>query len=170
MPKFREIKQMTKSAVYHNTREWHYLLKDIKKYLKEYGLDLNPDFQRGYVWTESQQIAYVEFILRGGRSGLDIYFNHPGWMIDFKGPFVIVDGKQRLNAVMRFLNNEIKVFGYYYKEFEDRLPSNVYFDFYINDLPTRKEVLTWYLEFNSGGTVHTKKELDKVRKLIDLEK
>jgi hypothetical protein len=30
-------------------------------------------------------------------------------------------------------------------------------------------VLKWYLEFNSGGTVHTEAELNKVRKMIEEE-
>ena len=31
----------------------------------------------------------------------------------------------------------------------------------INDLPTRKDVLQWYLEMNSAGTPHTKEEINK---------
>lgn len=41
------------------------------------------------------------------------------------------------------------------------------FDFIINDLQTEEEVLNWYLEMNSGGTVHTKEELDKVKHLLE---
>ena len=32
---------------------------------------------------------------------------------------------------------------------------------------TREEVLSWYLDLNSGGTVHTEEELTKVRGLIE---
>ena len=38
---------------------------------------------------------------------------------------------------------------------------------HINNLKTKKEVLTWYLEMNTGGTVHTDDELDRVRKMLD---
>ena len=40
------------------------------------GLQLNPEFQRGHVWTEEQQIAWVEYYLRGGKSGNTIYLNN----------------------------------------------------------------------------------------------
>ena len=30
-------------------------------------------------------------------------------------------------------------------------------------------MLQWYIEFNSGGVVHTKEELDRVRKLLEDE-
>ena len=29
---------------------------------EEMGLELNPDFQRGHVWTEQQQIAFLEYL------------------------------------------------------------------------------------------------------------
>jgi hypothetical protein len=39
----------------------------------------------------------------------------------------------------------------------------------INDLKTKKEVLQWYLDFNTGGTVHTEEEIVKVKKLLEQE-
>lgn len=45
------------------------------------GLQLDPDFQRAHVWSRSQQISYVEYFLKGGMSGLDIFLNKPSWHI-----------------------------------------------------------------------------------------
>ena len=71
-------------------------------------LDLNPDFQRAHVWTEAQQAAFVEYILSGGPSARDLYFACEGWSgLGRENPCVIVDGKQRLEAVRRFLRNEL---------------------------------------------------------------
>lgn len=142
----------------------------ITKEEKENGLQLNPDFQRGHVWTEEQQIKYVEFLLKEGQSSREIFFNHPGWMTSFNGEFVCVDGLQRLTAVRKFNRNELPVFGGYYYDDIDRIPSmHITLIFNVNNLQTRKEVLQWYLEFNTGGTVHTEKELDKVRMLLEKE-
>lgn len=163
--KFKDIPQFTSVGNY----EINQPLKTFKRYIedkiKEDGLQLNPDFQRGHVWTEEQQIKYVEYLLKGGRSARTIYFNHPEWMGNFEGDFVCVDGLQRITAVLRFLNNEITVFGYYYKDFEDK-PFWVDLIININNLKTRKEVLQWYIEFNSGGTVHTEEEINRVKKLL----
>jgi uncharacterized protein with ParB-like and HNH nuclease domain len=140
----------------------------IKAQQKELNLQLNPDFQRGHVWTEEQQIKYIEYLLRGGKSARVIYFNQPGWMHDWKGDFVCVDGLQRITAVIKFMNNEIPAFGYYYKDFEDK-PHNIDLLFNVNNLKTRKEVLQWYIEFNSAGTVHTDEEINRVKKLLEAE-
>lgn len=151
---------------------WRYLEQHLQAHIKEYYLDIDPDFQREHVWTEGQQVAFVEFKLRGGRSGGDLLFNCPGWTNGriSRADYVLVDGKQRLEAARAFMSNRLKAFGYYYEEFEGKLgiiyPS---FQWNIAQLDTRAEILQWYLAFNSGGVVHTKAELDKVRVLLEQE-
>ncbi len=115
----------------------------------------------------------MEYMLRGGQSGLDLYMNCPMWAhgrMDIHSPgswFVLVDGKQRLDAALGFLNNEFSVFGSYYHEFEDHPRCMVAnFRWHVNDLQTREECLQWYLDLNRGGTVHSQEELDRVRDLI----
>jgi len=133
-------------------------------------LDLEPDFQRAHVWTEAQQIAYVEYILRGGTSGKELYFNCAGWMRDWRGPYVIVDGKQRLQAVRRFMRNEIPAFGHLLNEYEDEPDIlTASFSWNVAALDNRADVLRWYLWFNSGGTVHTAEELSRVEELLKAE-
>jgi len=166
--KFRDIPQLTRIGSYQVNVSLRYLLNTLESY-EEYGLQYNPDFQRGHVWTEQQQIAFMEFLFKDGNTGRIIYFNHPGWMRKWEGEFVVVDGLQRLTACKRFLNNEIPIFGYYLNQFEDKIPMDVDLIFNVNNLKTRKEVLQWYIEFNSGGTVHTEEELNRVRKLLEQE-
>lgn len=137
-------------------------------------LELNPDFQRGHVWTEEQQVAFIEYILRGGKSGRVVYLNNPSWQnwYDKAGAyndFVCVDGLQRITAIRRFINNEIKAFGFFYNEFEDTPRHTLTMKVNINSLKTKKEVLTWYIEMNTGGVVHTKDEIDMVKELLEKE-
>jgi hypothetical protein len=83
------------------------------------------------------------------------------------GRMVIVDGKQRVEAVLGFLNNEVKAYGYYRNEYEDEWNwFHSSFHFHVADLKTRKEVLQWYLDMNTGGTMHTDEEVEKVKKLL----
>ncbi len=135
----------------------------------ELHLQLNPDFQRGHVWTEAQQIAYIEFMLKCPDSGRDIYCNHPGWLNSWKGDFVLVDGLQRLTAIRRFMNNEIPAYGKLQKELGAKPPFDYRVRIHISKLKTRAEVLQWYLDFNSAGTIHSKEELSRVKGLIENE-
>ena len=162
---FKTIKKLTGSPRYKADTPLKYLSDKIADWTENLGLDLDVDFQRGHVWTEDQQVKFVEFIIRGGKT-TPFLFNHPNWMGSFKGEFVVVDGKQRLTALLKFLNGELKVFGGFIDEFENLQLNTFDISFWINDLKTRKEVLQWYLELNSAGTPHTKDELDKVKNIL----
>ena len=171
--KFKDIPQFTRQASYAVDVSWDFLEKLIKTWSEGQrgGLQLNPDFQRGHIWDDSKRIAYVEYILRGGYAAKEIYFNHPNWMGSYNGDFVLVDGLQRITAIRKFLANEIPAFGCLYKNYEDRMnPMGVSIRFNVNTLKTRKEVLQWYLDLNSGGVVHTEDELNRVREMLKAEK
>jgi len=100
--KYSDIPQFTSWGSYQVNMPLKYIKQRIEEWIAEDRLQLNPDFQRGHVWTDEQQVNYIEFLLKGGQSSRVIYFNHPGWMTGFKGDFVCVDGLQRLTAVMRY--------------------------------------------------------------------
>jgi hypothetical protein len=170
-PHFQTIPQFTPWGRYCVDIGWNYLESTLASWTEENALDLDPDFQRGHVWTTEQRSAFVEYVLRGGRVRLDILFNCPGWHVGEMGQIVLVDGKQRLESVRMFLRNELRVFGYYRNEFAGVLRiTHASFKFYMNDLPTREDVLNWYLELNTGGTPHTEEEIEKVRHLLAKEK
>lgn len=165
--KFTDIPQFTGFGHYQINVSWQHLKDEINHFVDEYGLELNPDFQRGHIWTKKQKIAYVEYKLAGGPGANLILFNCVGWMNDFRGPFVLVDGLQRVTAVLDFLNGKIPAYGYLIGDYCQplyRIKSDFLFN--VNDLKTRNEVLVWYLQINSGGTPHSKKEIEKVKNLI----
>lgn len=171
---FSDIEQFTKSGDYEINVPLVSLKRTLKLWEEDGGLELNPDFQRGHVWNEEQQIAFVEFLLKGGITARVIYFNSPAWSrqeshSDLDEKVLCVDGLQRLTACLRFVEDEIKVFGHKFSEFEGspRIMHDLKFN--VNDLQTRAEVLKWYIEFNTGGTVHTKEELDRVKAMLEAE-
>ena len=146
----------------------HYIDEEVSA-----GLILEPDFQRGHVWTEEQQTAYIEYLLMGGTSGRTIYLNAK----DIENPspeardYVCVDGLQRITAIQRFYHNEIPAYGQRYSQFEGVLsPTKYTIKVVVNDLRSREEVLRWYLELNAAGTPHSREELARVRALLDRER
>ena len=149
--------------------DWRYLESYIHR--EDSPMLLDPDYQRGRVWTEAQQIAYVEYCLRGGKSGRMIYLNCKGWSSGGREIVEVVDGLQRITAARRFMASDLPVFGgVRYRDFEGAPPRFVqlYFDAFTNEL-SRPEVLEWYLQLNAGGTPHSPEELDRVRQLLAAE-
>lgn len=139
--------------------------------------ELNPDFQRGHVWTDAQRIAYVEALLRKTTTGR-ILFNCPGWT---RAPstqgdipanaFQCVDGLQRLTAVRKFMAGELGVFGGMTATDLKGTPFNAFRMTYrlqvgIYEFTSRSDLLQFYLDLNNGGTVHSEQEIERVRTLL----
>lgn len=54
--KFSEIPKLTRSASYRVHQSWKYLDETLERYQsEEYSakLDIDPEFQRGHVWTKN---------------------------------------------------------------------------------------------------------------------
>jgi len=153
-----------------------YLEQWLTGYEQFEGLELDPDFQRGHVWTPEQQTRYIEHRLRGGISGGTLYWNCSG-IKKGKHPLQIVDGKQRLTAIRKFLADEVAVFGgYKFSDFDEDAQRAMFgvigtlsLRMEVNNLQTRAEVLQWYLELNEGAVAHTSEELSRVRALLEAE-
>lgn len=176
-----DIIPYTSPARYNITVPWGTIEDHLDNFSKYTIIELDPEFQRAHVWTPEKQSAYIEFVLRGGRSALEIYFNCPlisGHYKDGNDPHAktlyLVDGKQRMESVRAFLRDEVEVFGgYRFSDFTD--PHAITgmggpaFTWYINDLPKYSDLLKWYIDINAGGVAHTPEEIDKVRVMLKRE-
>lgn len=174
--RFRDIPKFIDSGSWCCDFSFEYLVKWLTEHenMDDFPpLQMNPDFQRGHVWTEAQQIAYVEFLLRGGNSGRDVYLNCPSWHNNVEAgaynDFVCVDGLQRCTAIKRFIQNEIPAFGTYFRDYADNIRSTNTLRIHINDLKSKAEVLQWYLEMNTGGTPHGESEILRIQQMLERE-
>jgi hypothetical protein len=148
---------------------------DIKRTLEHWDcpemgspLILNPDWQRGHVWTKKQKISYLEYLLRGGRTGREIYFNCSSWQGNYNTPVYCVDGLQRITAALDFVENRIPAYGCLYKDYEDnpRLTDSN-FSFNMMNVRNKRDLLQVYVDFNSGGTPHKPKEIARIIEMIE---
>jgi len=66
-------------------------------------LILDPKFQRKFVWKIEQQSQFIESVI--------LNFPLPAFYInkDVKGKYIIVDGRQRLTTLRRFLKNDFRL-------------------------------------------------------------
>jgi uncharacterized protein with ParB-like and HNH nuclease domain len=171
--KYADIVKHTRFPSPLNT-DMKYLFVNLDAWGKDYGVDLNPDFQRGHVWTTQNRTAYLEFLLRGGRTP-PFLFNSPAYAgnratnSDLSDTIVLVDGKQRLSSIQLFIANAVPVFnGTLFDDFEDKniLLRSVGLEYSINSLQRKSDLLNWYLDMNSNCVAHDPKELGRVRLML----
>ena len=77
--KLKDIPQFTSDGSYKIDLPVHSLVRWVEEMEQNLHLQLCPDFQRGHVWTEDQQIKWLEYFFMGGKSGKTLYFNSPSW-------------------------------------------------------------------------------------------
>jgi hypothetical protein len=73
---------------------------DVVRRIKKGRFVLDPDFQRGYVWKLDKQSRLIESVLM--RFPLPVFYVAE----DEEGRLVVVDGRQRLTTLQRFMENK----------------------------------------------------------------
>lgn len=141
--------------------------EQVELYKERYGLDLEEGIwkDKGY-WSIERSRRYIEYKLRRGENGGDIYFN----MIRHESgaSLMCIDGRMRLIAIMNYLSNGYTAFGHYWREFSEedmkRIEEEVRFTFHIGEKTNRKEIINWYIDLNYAN--FSDEEIDKVSNLL----
>jgi hypothetical protein len=137
--------------------------------IQRWGYIDNPDYQRGYVWTEEDRVALMDNIAAGYPIGSFI-FKHHKWP---ENRTEIIDGKQRINAILDFMEGRWSWRGKFWYQlsymdrhnFEDRavavctLPENA----------SRADCLKMFLACNAAGVAQTQEHIAHVEALYKAE-
>lgn len=79
-------------------------ISQLMSLIKDGDLELNPDFQRNFIWDRARQSLLIESILLG----LPIPSIYLSQYDD--GRLTVVDGLQRLTTLKKFLDDELKLY------------------------------------------------------------
>ncbi len=139
-----------------------------------------PDYQRGRVWTDEQASRFVGFLAEGGESP-PIFIQR--WRIrrDTTPPDELVDGLQRVTALLRFGSDEIpmetpqgeRAYLHDFSEADQRIwlsPGGLKLTAQYVECNSRAEVLALYIRLNRGGTPHTDAEIERVAGMLARER
>ena len=131
-----------------------------------FGVNMNPEYQRDYVWDESDKIALIDSIFHGIDIG-KFAFSDNSCSEHFL--YEIVDGKQRMRAILDFYENRFAYKGKYFNDLSHR--DQNYFETYavsVADVRNvdKNTVLKYFVAMNSQGRIMDAAHLDKVRAMI----
>ena len=140
-------------------------------------LFMDPVYQRGFVWTKEQKQLYIKNLFEGNASIKPTFVEYSETQEDGTRKRVaeVLDGKQRIKALIDFYNNEFSVEGLYYKDlhyrdqfFFERL--NVVYTRIMNregrkDLKLETKIQL-FLEINMLGTRMSDEDLKKAQSLL----
>lgn len=171
-----DIIKPLRAAKWQADFRWNTMEDQIRAMGEDYGgLEMEPDFQRGHVWTPEQRVHFIENCLRGvvPSSGFLIQFNSPsfnddGIKTDLPKGLQCVDGLQRFTTVVEFVKGNVKPFGLTAAELHMTpfAPGRFHMKVAIHDFTSRTDLLEHYLSINTGGTPHSPGEIARVRALL----
>lgn len=159
------------SRLHYSNRSMYSLLSF--QYL--FGVDFNPDYQRGSIWDDGDREKLLDSIFAGREIGRFVFKQLPFTRTSDDGNYYeIVDGKQRMLTLLAFNENRFPYKGVYYNDLSAQ-DKNWFMDApigvaEIDQNVTRTEVLEIFLALNQGGKPVAKEVLDHARELLKEEK
>jgi hypothetical protein len=134
-----------------------------------------PDYQRGLVWTLSQKQNLIMSILNGNPIG-DFIFKKRflkgsnGRSDGVKVEWTVIDGQQRINALKEFIGNKFKLKnGLRFRDLKYWDAREFALTYKINAITftgiTYEQEVEIYFNRNFGGTAHSMKELERIKKI-----
>lgn len=133
--------------------------KSVESLIHDYyhfGINMNPEYQRDYVWDQSDKEKLIRSIFMGadiGRFALITDYSNPG-----SNPYgyEILDGKQRLNAIIEYFENRWPYDGVYYNDLSwkdrHRFANHLVQISYLDKTETnRDEIIQQFIIINQAG-------------------
>ena len=135
-----------------------------------FGVDMEPEYQRGYVWDESDKELLLDSIFNNIDIGKFVFISVSDERRHEIGKeYEILDGKQRLSTLIQFYENKLQYKGKYYNElsWKDRQVFKGHAVTYadVKDCD-KKDILKYFLMLNRTGKVMDRKHLENVEKLL----
>lgn len=132
-----------------------------------FGTDMDPEYQRDYCWTLEDKVALVDSIF----SNIDIgkfVFVHNDYGDEYL--YEILDGKQRLRAILDYYENRFPYKGKYFNDLSVR-DQNWFCDKCIAvaevSKSSKKELLRYFLMLNTAGKSMDKNHIKKIFEMYE---
>ena len=144
-----------------------------------FGVDMNPEYQRGNVWTEEQKVKLIDSIFNNINIGSFVFVEKKWFTDDQKVTsemFEILDGKQRLTAIIDYVSSKFPYQGKYWHELSPYTRNQfesqgiLVGEMKLNRKDkeyNRKRVIEQFVRLNECGTSMDKEILDKAKKMVE---
>jgi hypothetical protein len=132
-----------------------------------FGIDMNPEYQRDYVWELDDKIKLIDSIFNNIDIGKFVMIHKEYKDNDIM--YEVLDGKQRIRAILDFYEDRIIYRGFKFSELniKDRMHFRGYTISYcsINDCSIQQKLKIFY-HINQNGKIMDQDHLNKIKAMI----
>ena len=137
-------------------------ITEIYQKIKNGDLILNPDYQRNEVWPPSKQISFIESLFMEIMIPPIYVVEVPGFDIFERKKYEVVDGKQRLTTIKKFINDELILDKRYLEYYSDLYDGKKFMEIYNEYYEKANQVLSSILDIyviTSNSPAETKYDI-----------
>jgi len=137
-------------------------ITEIYQKIKNGDLILDPDYQRNEVWHISKQISFIESLFMEIMIPPIYVVEVPGTDILEGKKYEVVDGKQRLTTINKFINNELRLDKKYLEYYSDLYDGKTFREIYDEYSEKVNQVLSSILDIyviTSNSPAETKYDI-----------
>lgn len=146
-------------------------LQSIFSKVYYFGTNLDPEYQREYVWELEDKIKLIDSIFNHVDIGKFAFITLHDYSQDYL--YEVLDGKQRVKAILDFYEDRFEYKGKKFSELSNR-DKNHFTDYPISIAevkdPTYEQKLQYFLHLNTGGKVMSEEHINKVRNMLNKSK
>lgn len=160
------LRQLNKFQANHQKA----LLGFWKLNIQENEINYDAWYQREYVWTEKEQVEFIQNLIMGLPVGeisvvLDTTYTEGVKYIE------VVDGKQRLITLKKYFNDEVVVWGQVYSELspaDKRFLGNMILPYTDLSAQSEKEKLEYFYRINFSGVPQSEEHKQFIEEQLNL--
>jgi hypothetical protein len=165
----RPINKTEESLIQNDNLRLSFTQQTISSLLHKvyhFGTDMDPDYQREYCWELEDKVALIDSIFRNIDIGKFVFVHN-----DYSDEYLyeILDGKQRLRAILDFYENRFAYKGKYFNDLS-KIDQHWFTDYCVSVAEVlrsdKKEILNYFVMLNTTGKPIDTKHIDKVKNMI----
>lgn len=138
-----------------------------------FGVDFQPEYQREFVWEDSDKELLLDSIFMGADIGKFVFRNRePEEWLEDGFLYEIIDGKQRMLTLLDYYENRFPYRGFYYNDLSNRDRRR------LKDTPvsiaevnnaTKRDTLRIFLMLNRGGRPVSDDVIQRAKDMLEQE-
>lgn len=134
-----------------------------------FGIDMYPEYQRGYVWTQADREYLLDSVFANADIGKFVFVHRENWKPGTP-TYEILDGKQRLNTLVDFYEGRLVYQGYSFDDL-DSVDRNFFMNHLVSSAEinnaSQEEILRYFLFLNRGGREMDRSHLEKIEHMLE---
>ena len=126
-----------------------------------FGCEMNPPYQRGYVWNRKEKEKLISSIFQNIDIGKFSFIKNPSYS---DKSYEILDGKQRLSAILEFYENNLSWNGLYFNDLSLRDRSH-FENYHVSISETEGldifQQARYFIMLNTSGRSMTQEDIER---------